>query len=262
MLTSLIHGLELSVRASPGAPALATRDTAWTYRELASAVDAAQRALCARSARRGSRIALLLSNSPQYVALYYGAMAAGRVAVPLDTQEKRRTLTQWIRYCGASLLCGDPAHPEWAAVSADAAEYGVDIMQIPRHTGPGSVTQFIDLLQVSRGAEPPPAIDASEPAAIFFTSGTTGNPKGVVLSHGNLASNAEAIAGYLGLKASDRGLCLLPTHLAYGNSVLNSHLMAGARLALEESLASPQGVLQRMQDEAITGCAGVASTFS
>jgi len=262
MLVSLIHALESAVRAAPGAPALATRDTVWTYRELASAVDAAQRALCARSARRGSRVALLLSNSPQYVAIYYGAMAAGRVAVPLDTHEKQRTLKQQIRHCGASLLCGDPAHPEWAAVSADAAEYGVDIMQIPRHIGPDSAASFIELLRVSRRAEPPSQLDANEPAAIFFTSGSTGRAKGVVLSHRNLLSNAQAIAGYLGLTASDRGLCLLPTHFAYGNSVLNSHLVCGARVAIEDSLAAPQSVLQRIQEEAITGLAGVSSTFS
>src|SRR5581483_7971543 len=70
------------------------------------------------------------------------------------------------------------------------------------------------------------------------------------------------IAGYLQLTASDRGLCLLPAHFAYGNSVLNSHLACGARVALEDSLASPQSVLQRIQDDAITGLAGVSSTFS
>src|SRR6185312_2508072 len=201
-------------------------------------------------------------NSPQYVAIYYGAMAAGRVAVPLDTHEKQRTLKQQIRHCGASLLCGDPAHPEWAAVSADAAEYGVDIMQIPRHIGPDSAASFIELLRVSARAEPPLQIAADEPAAIFFTSGSTGRPKGVVLSHRNLLSNAQAIAGYLGLTAADRGLCLLPTHFAYGNSVLNSHLVCGARLIIEESLASPQSILQRIRDESITGLAGVSSTFS
>jgi long-chain acyl-CoA synthetase len=218
--------------------------------------------LCARSARRGSRVALLLCNSPQYVAIYYGAMAAGRVAVPLDTQEKRRTLTQQIRHCGASLLCGDPTHPEWAAVSADAAEYGVDIMQVPRHTGPESAAAFIDLVRISQRTEPPARTEATEPAAIFFTSGTTGRPKAVVLSHGNLLSNAQAIASYLNLTAADRGLCLLPMHLAYGNSVLNSHLVRGALVAIEDSLGAPQRVLRRMQDEALTGIAGVASTFS
>jgi len=263
MLKSVVAGLEAAVRAAPGAPALATRDTLWTYRELASAIEAAQRALCARSARRGSRIALLMSNSPQYVALYYGIMAAGRVAVPLNTQERRRLLTQHVKYCGASLLCGDPAHPEWAGVSVDAAEYGVDVMQTPRLTGPDAAALFIDSLRASspRG-EPYVHTDPDEPAAIFFTSGTTGSPNGVVLSHRNLASNAEAIAAYLHLSAADGGFCVLPTHSSYGNSVLNSHLVRGARLAFEDSLAFPQIILQRMQDEAITGFAGVPSTFN
>jgi acyl-CoA synthetase (AMP-forming)/AMP-acid ligase II len=262
MLTSVVHGLESAVRGSPGAAALATRDTVWTYRELASAVEAAQRALCARSARRGSRVALLLSNSPQYVALYYGAMAAGRVAVPLNTLERHTTLTQQIRHCGASLLCGDPAHPEWAAVSAEAAEFGVDVMQVPRQSGPEAVTLFIESLRASSRVEPHMEIRGDEPAVIFFTSGTTGRPKGVLLSHRNLASNAEAIAAYLSLTAADRGLCVLPMHFSYGNSVLNTHLISGARLGLEDSLAFPQLILQRMQDEAITGFAGVPSTFS
>jgi long-chain acyl-CoA synthetase len=262
MPTSVVEGLEAVVRAAPGAPALATRDTLWSYRELASAIDAAQRALAARSPRRGARIALLMSNSPQYVALYYGAMAAGRVAVPLNTQERRRMLTQQIRHCGASLLCGDPAHPEWAAVSVDAAEYGVDVMQIPRLTGPDAAALLIDSLRASGRGEPSMRIGADEPAALFFTSGTTGRPKGVVLSHRNLASNAEAIAAYLELTGADRGLCVLPMHFSYGNSVLNSHLVRGARLALEDSLAFPQVILQRMQDEAITGFAGVPSTFN
>jgi acyl-CoA synthetase (AMP-forming)/AMP-acid ligase II len=234
----------------------------WTYRELASAVDAAARALSARRVRRGSRIALLLANSPQYVALFYGVMAAGRVAVPLNTLERKRTLIQQIRHCGASLLCGDPAHPEWAALSADAAHYGVDVMPVPRDIGPDSVMSFIDSLGASQRIEPAHGVGPDELAAIFFTSGTTGRPKGVMLSHRNLLSNAQAIAGYLGLTSAERGLCVLPLHFSYGNSILNSHLLCGARLALEDSLAFPQTILQRMQTERVTGFAGVPATFN
>jgi long-chain acyl-CoA synthetase len=262
MMISVVDAFEAAARAAPGAPALAARDTVWTYRELASAVDAVARALSARRVRRGSRIALLLASSPQYVALYYGAMAAGRVAVPLNPLERRRALIQQVRHCGASLLCGDPAHPEWNAVSADATHYGVAVMPVPRGTGPDAVAAFIDSLGASQRVEPITQVAPEELAAIFFTSGTAGRPKGVMLSHRNLASNAQAIAAYLGLTAADRGLCVLPLHLSYGNSILNSHLVCGARLALEDSLAFPQSILQRMQTEAISGFAGVPATFS
>ncbi len=261
-MTSIVDAFEAAARAAPGAPALAARDTVWTYRELASAVDAASRALSARRVRRGSRVALLLANSPQYVALYYGVMAAGRVAVPLNTLERKRTLIQQIRHCGASLLCGDPAHPEWAGLSTDATHHGVGVMPVTRDVGPDAVTKFIDSLGASQRVDPLTEGGGDELAAIFFTSGTTGRPKGVMLSHGNLLSNAQAIAGYLGLKSTDRGLCVLPLHFSYGNSMLNSHLLCGAQLALEDSLAFPQIILQRMQTEAITGFAGVPATFS
>lgn len=262
MPTCVVRALESAARAAPGAPALATRDTAWTYRELASAVDTAARAVSAQRARRGARIALLFPNSPQYVALYYGVMAAGRVAVPLDMLDKRHTLIQQIRHCGASLLYGDPSHPEWAAVAAEATRHGVQVVPVPRVAGPEAAAAFIELLSPSRHIEPVTEIGAAELAAILFTSGTTDRPKAVMLSHGNLASNAHAIASYLGLTAAERGLCVLPLHTSYGTSILNSHLICGARLALEDSLAFPQQILQRMQDEAISGFAGVPATFS
>jgi acyl-CoA synthetase (AMP-forming)/AMP-acid ligase II len=106
------------------------------------------------------------------------------------------------------------------------------------------------------------SLAAESLAAIFFTSGTTGDPKGVMLSHGNLASNATAIARYLGLKATDCGLCVLPVHFSYGNSVLNSHLVSGSRLVMEESMTYPHLLLQRMQDEQVTGFSGVPATFA
>src|SRR5690606_14002766 len=99
-------------------------------------------------------------------------------------------------------------------------------------------------------------------AAIIYTSGTTGRPKGVMLSHGALYSNATAIIEYLELTSADRGLCVLPFHFSYGNSVLHSHLLAGAFLALEDNFAFPQVTLQRLQDDAITGFPGVPSTFA
>src|SRR5690606_18608619 len=99
-------------------------------------------------------------------------------------------------------------------------------------------------------------------AMIIYTSGTTGRPKGVMISHGNLAANTAAIVAYLGLHPADRGLCVLPFHFSYGNSMLHTHLAAGATLIIEDNVAFPQMVLRRMQDEAVTGFSGVPSTFA
>jgi acyl-CoA synthetase (AMP-forming)/AMP-acid ligase II len=99
-------------------------------------------------------------------------------------------------------------------------------------------------------------------ASIIYTSGTTGQAKGVMLSHASLHANARAIIASLGLTERDHSLCVLPFHFSYGNSVLQSHLLSGARLTLEDNLAFPQVLLQRLQDERVSGFAGVPSTFA
>src|SRR3546814_6787097 len=72
-----------------------------------------------------------------------------------------------------------------------------------------------------------PMPDADMLAAILYTSGTTGAPKGVALSHRNLAANAAAIIDYLQLDADDSTVSVLPFHYAYGASVLHTHLAVG-----------------------------------
>src|SRR5690606_26544898 len=99
-------------------------------------------------------------------------------------------------------------------------------------------------------------------AAIHYTSGTTGRPKGVMLSHGNLVSNTLAIVQYLALGPADRGLNVLPFQYAYGNSILHSHLAAGACLVLEDGLVYPHRVLATMEAERVTGFFGVPATYA
>jgi acyl-CoA synthetase (AMP-forming)/AMP-acid ligase II len=106
-------------------------------------------------------------------------------------------------------------------------------------------------------AEPSP----NDLASIIYTSGTTGSPKGVKLSHGNLAANTESICAYLPITARDRALCVLPFPYSYGASVLHTHLAQGASLILEDSLLYPHQILSRVQDEGVTSLAGVPSTF-
>jgi acyl-CoA synthetase (AMP-forming)/AMP-acid ligase II len=270
MQETLVKLFEESVAHRGAATALVWRGTRWSYADLKRAVDAAAAGLGARVPARGSRVALLLRNSPQYVALYYGALAAGLVAVPLNAQERASVLVRQIGHCEASLLVGASDHPEWPALSTAAAAAGCAVLAIAPREDDSSLEQFMrDLGGAAMPPRDPPgnpsSLDlprAQELASIIYTSGTTGRPKGVMLSHGNLAANATAIVSYLGLTSDDRGLCVLPFHFSYGNSVLHSHLAAGAELVVEDNLAFPRMTLQRLQDEAVTGFAGVPSTFA
>jgi acyl-CoA synthetase (AMP-forming)/AMP-acid ligase II len=97
-------------------------------------------------------------------------------------------------------------------------------------------------------------------AALLYTSGTTDQPKGVMLTHGNLVSNTLAVIEYLGLGPSDRVLSPLPLFYAYGSSVLHTHLAAGGTVVLSD-LVSAERTVDRMEDECVTGFSGVAWMF-
>ena len=107
-----------------------------------------------------------------------------------------------------------------------------------------------------------PRVARDDLAILLYTSGTTGRPKGVMLSHGNLVANNVAILAYLDLVPEDVGLTVMPFHFSYGNSVLHMHLAAGATLLLEDNLAYPQVVVNRLQRDRVTGFSGVPSTFA
>ena len=105
-----------------------------------------------------------------------------------------------------------------------------------------------------------PAPDAL--AVILYTSGTTGAPKGVMLSHGNLLANAMSVIAYLQLGPGDSVLSVLPFYYAYGASVLHTHLASGARVVLAPNLVFPPMITAAIARERVTGFSGVPSTFA
>jgi acyl-CoA synthetase (AMP-forming)/AMP-acid ligase II len=98
-------------------------------------------------------------------------------------------------------------------------------------------------------------------AMLMGTSGSTGSPRLVRLSHANLQSNAEAIAAYMGLGPADRAITALPMHYCYGLSVVHSHLWAGASVVLTERSVTDPAFWGLVRAHRVTGLAGVPHTF-
>jgi acyl-CoA synthetase (AMP-forming)/AMP-acid ligase II len=257
--------LDVAAR-QPAAQAIVWRGGIWSYADLSAGIAAFAAGLRARQLRPGARVAILLRNSPHFAAAYYGVMSAGYVAVPLNVQERSYALANQIEHSGSSVLIVDGAHPEWQRLRDAVAGRALEIIEV----SPGERRELNQLIEdvgtgVSPGAYAEPfeiSIGHGGLASIVYTSGTTGQPKGVMLSHSNLEENTKAVIASLGLTESDHSLCVLPFHFSYGNSVLNSHLLAGARLTLEDNLAFPHVLLQHLRDSRATGLAGVASTFA
>lgn len=244
---SLLARLQASVRQRTSAEVLVAGDVRMCYGALWQAVLRIADGLRAAGVMPGTRVGLLLENSPEYVACYYGVHAAGGVVVALNPVARAVEVVGCLRHCDAKLLVIELTHPQREAIAGALPECQ---MLSPDVLLAGNANTSCK--------EPTP--DA--PAAIIYTSGTTGRPKGVTLSHRNLDSNVQSILAYLALNAQDVIVNVLPFHYSYGNSVLHTHLAVGGRLILDRSMVYPHAVLEAMAVERATGFSGVPSTYA
>jgi long-chain acyl-CoA synthetase len=252
---AVTHRLSEAAAASPIAEAICAGERRVQYGQLWAEIGAVAGFLVDCGLSRGDRVAVLLENSPAYVAAYYGALAAGGVAVGLNSGARAPELVTSLAHCEAKWLFADADHPALEGLAAALPNLAI-VTPSPSHPHqrewPVAGTRVYE----------PVGVSSDDMAAIMYTSGTTGRPKGVTLTHGNLSANASSIIQYLRLGPADRVLNLLPFFCAYGSSVLHTHLSVGACLVLENSLAFPARVLEKMSAERVTGFPGVPSTFA
>lgn len=260
MPDNLVACLRLSVARHATRTAIAQQGRQVTYGELWQASGALASYLIHTGMQPGERVALLLENSPEYAAAYYGVLRAGGVVVALNVLSKARDLVNWLGHSECTWVVSDAGHPELAEVRAQCGERWRHIMVGITAPAEANTVAWETVMRSPPGIDVVAATGA--PAAIIYTSGTTGRPKGVTLSHRNLASNVASILAYLPLTEQDRCLQVLPFYYSYGNSVLHTHLAAGATLVLQNSLAYIHEVMTRMAVERVTGFSGVPSTYA
>lgn len=272
MTTTLLQQLAQRIDDAPSQIAMVVAGQGTDYRTLGQWLTAVA-GFFAERISRGDRVALLLDNSPVYAAALYGIWSAGGVVVALNTALKGRDIANQITHSGARWLIADGANRELPTVlqacscqllvfgtAPDAAADCSRLQDLLDNAAPaGHPDESATLLHSPALAQPPALGDAAQ---IIYTSGTTGHPKGVVLTHGNLAANIGSICEYLPLRSDDRMFCVLPFFYSYGNSVLHSHLVTGATLILENSMMYPHKVLENMVTERATAFAGVPSTYN
>jgi len=262
MVQSLIHMLQRTVQKVPNAEAIIYGKTRVSYEQLWSISISVACFLSEQALKKSERIAILIENSPEYVEIYYGAQAAGGVAVGLNTAAKARDLETWIRHSGATWLFANAHHPELPRLMQTFGKE-LKIVLIGESNKIQSEYNWKNIVNsTNEEFDIPNITNSNDVATIIYTSGTTGNPKGVTLSHKNLVSNIQSILSYLKLTEKDRILNVLPFYYTYGNSVLHTHLAVGGSIVLENSMMYPNRILEKMVSENVSGFSGVPSTFS
>lgn len=266
-ITNVTSLLEAQADRRPDTVALVHGERSWTYAEVEARANRLANALLARGVQRGDRIALLADNGIESVAGLFGILKAGACAVALSNANKPHTNIRLLEDSGAVGLVARAmtVRRDLPELVAGAAALRVVVMDRPGP--PLDCDRAVDLLietDLDPFADERPALrpDAGDLALILYTSGSTGMPRGVTLTHGNLVANTRQILAYLELTDRDSILAVLPFHYSYGNSLLMTYFAVGGRIVVDNRFAYPQTILQTMHEQEVTGFAGVPSTYA
>jgi len=220
-------------------------DKAITYGALAQAVEDFAAGLRGRSLAPGDRVSVFLDKTPNCVVALYGTWRAGGIAVPVNEGLRPRQVAHILADSGSRFLVTDPR--KLAGLDADVL-------------GDAEVLDVAEVAPPAGGERPRPATGRDERAAILYTSGSTGLPKGILISHANLLAGSRIVARYLELTADDRLISLVPFSFDYGlNQLLTAVYVAGT-LVLQRSLF-PADICRALNRHDITGMAAVPTLW-
>ena len=236
-----------------------------TYAELHRMAESVGRWITETGFAHGSRLAIVADNHPRWVAAYLGIVAAGCVVVPLDTALHADQLTKLLKDSGTSALFCDARHAPAAREAVASLGIGLVLMDPDRMTDHSTDQQWLaNLPAIFDGGpgkfQPAPAAP-DDLASLLYTSGTTADPKGVMLTHANFLAEVEAVFNWVDLGPTDALLGVLPMfHVLAQMANLLLPLVKGSRVVYLETLNTTE-LLRALRERNITGFAVVPQFF-
>jgi long-chain acyl-CoA synthetase len=238
-------------------PALLFEGEEWSYGALDAQASRMAAVLARLGIGRGERVAIWLPNQPEWVFAYLGIVKAGAIAVSLNASLRGEEAAFLLADSGARALVTTGT---LLALLARDRLPALEAALVVGEAAPGSLP-LAELMAGASAETRAVGLPAEAPAAIVYTSGTTGTPRGATLSHGNVVSNARAKRHHLGIGPHDRLLLFLPLHHCFGqNAVLNAALFAGATVVLHRRF-EVEPVLRSVGRDGVTMFFGVPATF-
>ncbi len=244
----------------PDKEALFYKEKSLTYGQICSKAQSLARSLIRLGVQRGDRVCFYLEKRFEKVIAIFAISLAGAVFVPIRRLSVPSQAIYIMKDCRASVLITTGSRlPGLQGQSGKLkAVITVDSMESVMLECP--LVDWDDALadhEYSLGHSAPVSTDI---AAILYTSGSTGPPKGVVLSHHNIVAGAKVVSEYLGLRENDRLLSILTFGFDYGLNQLTSSFLNCAQLVLFDYLF-PKDILNMVAKYQITGLAAVATTW-
>ena len=245
------------------------RVESYTYAELRHMAESVGAWLGSNGFNSGARVVILADNHPRWVAVFLGVVASGCTAVPLDTALHADQITTLLKDSGSSLLFCDVKHLATAREAIGSSADQNRAHQSRRANGQqircsrALLCSAISTASLPRvqPASRPAAVDADVVASLLYTSGTTSDPKGVMLTHANLLGEVESVFKWAHVGPDDAVLGVLPLfHVLSQMANLLLPLVKGARVVYLETLNTTE-LLRALNERQITIFAVVPQFF-
>jgi acyl-CoA ligase (AMP-forming) (exosortase A-associated) len=242
-MVTLFDALQATAGLRPLHPALVHQNDTLTYADLLAQARAAAGALQEAGVTRGDRVAIWADKRFEVVVAMLATAAVGAVFVPVNPQLKPQQVLHILRDAEARLLVTTGGRHEGLLAAGDGAPDTLLLGDAGDARKPRANAPLWNerLASASPLAAVVPVVD-SDLAAILYTSGSTGSPKGVMVTHRNLGSGAASVNQYLGNRADDVILSLLPLSFDAGLSQLTTAIGVGATLVLVNFLMAAEVV--------------------
>ena len=258
--------LTQSALRSPGVQAISAGGATLTYGHLAHDATAVAHSLSASGVQAGDRVVVFSPNTITATVGFWAVVMCGAVVVMINPRTPTHKLAWVLKDADAAALITDESLVGVAAT-------GVTKLRAVIVAGPPSALADLSHLAhsvtlddaVAAGSQADddlPVRAGTDLAALVYTSGSSGEPKAVMVTHGNVAAAATAISSYLNLTCRDVLLCALPLSFDYGLYQMIMSVQAGARLVLERSFDLPGQILNTIVREGVTVFPGVPTMFA
>jgi long-chain acyl-CoA synthetase len=236
-----------------------------TYGELRRMAESVGNWITENQFDRGSRLAILADNHPRWVAAYLGTIASACAAVPLDTALHTDQLIKLLKDSGTSAIFCDARHLAVAQPAATELKIGIVLMDPDRMTVHDAEEHWLAempaIFEAGPGNFKPAAANSDDLASLIYTSGTTADPKGVMLTHANFLGEVEAVFNWIDLGPTDALLGVLPLfHVLAQMANLLLPLVKGSRVVYLETLNTSE-LLRALTERSITAFAVVPQFY-
>ncbi|MDF2679622.1 MAG: long-chain fatty acid--CoA ligase [Brevibacillus sp.] len=255
----LNENLKRSAHDFPDRPAYVFQGESTTYAELDQQVEFLAASLAKRGIGKGDAVALLLDNRPHFVSAYYAILRVGAAVVPMNPVYTPREIEYIMSNSKAKAVIALSALEPVLSGMKDQLS---DLELLIYTEAAGDELTVDQLIQEQETQYDEPERDENDLAVILYTSGTTGQPKGAMLSHKNMDSNAEAMGTLFELEPDDRMVAVLPMFHVFCMTVcLNGPIRSGATILIVQRF-HPVEVVNVIRDQKASCFAGVPTMYN